>query len=268
MVSQESFVPACYVLTLDSPGGRRYESASKQLARFSIQPKFVNGIRFEAGETAPQYSPWLNMLCMKRRMTQGEISVYLGHRKIWEQILSDGNEMAMVFEDDFFIRNDRCFMQAIADAASFSHYWDIVKFFDFRPKRIIQSYRVNETDFVLHKYTGSGCVAYLIKAKKAATLLNQGRIFRPIDEDWSYPWEHNLRILSVHPNPIIEIAPELGGSLLECERMQMKKSSRNWIRSIYGNALTINKNSRSLFWRRKIVSQIMPKPNDAIAKTA
>ncbi len=268
MVSSDGVVPACYVLTLDSPGGRRYESAFNQLARFSIQPKFVDGVRFEPGKTSPQYSPWLNFFHMKRRMTQGEISVYLGHRKIWEQILNDGHEMALVLEDDFFVRNDQCFMQAIADAVAVGAYWDIVKFFDFRPKRIIQRYQVNQTNFVLHKYTGSGCVAYLIKADKAAVLLNQSAIFRPIDDDWSHPWKNNLRILSVHPNPIIEIAPELGGSLLERERVQMKERSRNLLRSIYGNILTIIKSTRSLLWQRKILGQLMPKTNGTRPKAA
>ncbi len=257
MMAQNKFVPACYVLTLDSPGGKRYESTCNQLARFSIRPNFVEGIRFVEGEVAPQYSPWLNLLHTKRRMTQGEISVYLGHRKIWQKMLGDGHDMALVFEDDFFIQNDEQFIQAIADAISVSPRWDIVKFFDFRPKRIFHRCQVNQTEFVLHKYTGSGCVAYLIKADKATELLNQSVIFRPIDEDWSHPWEHNLRILSVNPNPITEIAPALGGSLLDPERKQMKASSRNLLRSLYGNLLTINKNVRSMSWKRKVAGQLM-----------
>jgi glycosyl transferase, family 25 len=268
MRTQDRIIPACYVLTLDLPGGKRYESTSNQLARFSIQPSFVEGIRFGLGEVAPQYSPWLNLLHMKRRMTQGEISVYLGHRKIWKQMLNDGHEIALVLEDDFFIQNDEAFVQAIADAMTVAPHWDIVKFFDFRPKRIIQSYRINQTEFVLHKYTGSGCVAYLIKTDKASILLNQSVIFRPIDEDWSHPWEHNLRILSVNPNPVTEIAPALGGSLLERERNHMKAASRNLLRSLYGNLLTINKNARSLSWKRKFTGQLILPFNDAKSKAA
>ena len=258
MRAENQFATACYVLTLDSPGGKRYESAKQQLDRFSIEANFVQGIRFSAGETSPLYSPRLNLIHMKRQMTPGEISVYLGHRKIWQQAIDDGAERALVFEDDFCIQNDAQFQQAVADAITVSEHWDIVKFFDFRPKRAIQHWRVNKTDFVLHKYTGSGCVAYLINIDKAKVLLTQSSIFRPIDEDWSHPWEHNLRILSVTPNPVSEIAPVLGGSLLEREREKMKAGNRNFARSIYGNFLTIKKNARSLAWRRKVASDLMP----------
>ena len=105
MRAENQVATACYVLTLDSPGGKRYESAKHQLDRFSIQANFVQGIRFSAGETSPLYSPRLNLIHMKRQMTPGEISVYLGHRKIWQQAIDDGAERALVFEDDF----SRCF---------------------------------------------------------------------------------------------------------------------------------------------------------------
>lgn len=258
MRAENQVATACYVLTLDSPNGKRYENAKQQLERFSVQPNFVQGIRFAKGETSPLYSPFLNLVHMKRQMTPGEISVYLGHRKIWQQAIDDGEERALVFEDDFFIQNDDQFRFAVSDAITVSEHWDIVKFFDFRPKRAIQQWRVNKTSFVLHKYTGSGCVAYLINLAKAKVLLSQNSIFRPIDEDWSHPWEHNLRILSVTPNPVSEIAPALGGSLLEQEREKMKTGNRNIARSIYGNFLTIKKNARSLSWRRKVANGLMP----------
>ncbi len=125
---------------------------------------------------------------MKRAMTPGEISVYLGHRKIWQRFLDDGQEVALVFEDDFHIQDDGLFSQAIEDALSITPHWDIVKFFDFRPKAAIHRWRVNRTDFVTYKYAASGCVAYLINANIARRLLQQRFIYRPIDEDWSHPW--------------------------------------------------------------------------------
>jgi glycosyl transferase, family 25 len=120
MRAENQIATACYVLTLDSPGGKRYENAKQQLDRFSVQANFVQGIRFSAGETSPFYSPWLNLVHMKRQMTPGEISVYLGHRKIWKQAIEDGEERALVFEDDFFIQNDEQFQQAVADAITVS----------------------------------------------------------------------------------------------------------------------------------------------------
>lgn len=193
---------------------------------------------------------------MKRAMTPGEISVYLGHRRIWQQFLDDGQEVALVLEDDFQIQDDALFSQAIEDALSITSHWDIVKFFDFRPKKAIHRWRVNRTDFVTYKYAASGCVAYLINANIARRLLQQRFIYRPIDEDWSHPWEHDLRIISVDPNPVVEIAPALGGSLLEIERKQMKHDCRTLIRSLHGNVLQIEKNIRAFLWNREMAHLI------------
>jgi len=266
--TENRIIPGCYVLSLESPGGKRYESASQQLARFPFDPIFVEGIRFRDGETLSSYSPWLNLLRMKRGMTPGEVSVYLGHRKIWQRMLDDGQKLALVLEDDFFIQDDDQFIQAIDDAVTVSPHWDIVKFFDYRPKRPIQRWRVNRTEFVIHKYTSSGCVAYLINAAKAERLLQQTLVYRPIDEDWSHPWEKNLRIISVDPNPVIEIAPALGGSLLECERKRTKSYYRNWLRSLYGNVLALNKTARSLRWKRRMANLQMPELRSGVTKGA
>jgi hypothetical protein len=49
MRAENQVATACYVLTLDSPNGKRYENAKQQLERFSVQPNFVQGIRFAKG---------------------------------------------------------------------------------------------------------------------------------------------------------------------------------------------------------------------------
>ncbi|MDA0835549.1 MAG: glycosyltransferase family 25 protein [Planctomycetota bacterium] len=245
---------SCYVLTLDSPGGARYESARRQLECYPLATTFVEGIRLTRDDRPFEYSRWLNLLMMKRAMTPGEISVYLGHRKIWHQILNDGHDLALVLEDDFFIHDAEAFVQAIDDAMQIQPRWDIVKFFDFRPKRVVQSFPVNQTTFVMHKYAASGCVAYLMRAAAAKRLLERRHIYRPVDEDWSHPWESDLRILSVEPNPVAEIASNLGGSLLEAERRKMKSFQRNWLRSLYGNVLTVKKNAQAMIWRRKMAN--------------
>ncbi len=195
---------------------------------------------------------------MKRAMIPGEISVYLGHRKIWRRFLDEGQEFALIMEDDFYIPDDSLFLQAIEDAVSVSSHWDIVKLFDFRPKNPIQRWRVNRTDFVMYKYPPAGGVAYLIRVAAAERLLQQRFIYRPIDEDWSHPWENNLRILSVASSPVSEIATALGGSLLETERRNMKADDRNWLRARYGNILSFQKNIRSVLWNRKTANSLLP----------
>lgn len=250
----------CYVLTLEDPGGKRFENAKHQLKHLPVEPRYVQGYRLADCNSAGVYSKFLNLLLMKRKLTPGEVSVYLGHRKIWQQMLDEGRQTALVFEDDFFITERNALLQSIKDALSIADSWDIIKFFDFRPKRIVRRCRIGKTDFVQYKYCASGCVAYLIQAPAAEKLLKRSRIYRPVDEDWSHPWEFNLQILSVDPAPVREIASELGGSLLEAGRLSMKRQHRNWLRSLYGNVLSAAKSVRAWFWNFRAIRRL-PQPS-------
>lgn len=241
----------CYVLTLDSPSGVRYRSAAGQLARLPLDATFVPGARLAAPAESGCYSAWRNRLFMKRPMTGGEVGVYLGHRRIWERILAAGQDVALALEDDFVVRDETALLGAIADALALPVAWDIVKFFDFKPKVPVQRWRTERTEFVAYKYPPSGCVAYLIRATAASRLLARRTIYRPIDEDWSHPWESGLRIISVCPNPVVEAAAVLGGSLLESERLTTKDRHRSPLRSIHGGVLSVVKNVRALWWRRR-----------------
>lgn len=252
-----SCVPAvlpCYVLTLDSPLGVRYRSAARQLARLPLDVTFVPGVRLDDPAMAPRYSAWRNRLFMKRPLTGGEVGVFMGHRRIWGRLLAAGHDLALVFEDDFLIHDDDVLLAAIADSCSLPFAWDIVKLFDFKPKVPVRHWQENATTFVAYKYPPSGCVAYLIRAAAAARLLERRTIYRPVDEDWSHPWESGLRIISVTPNPVTEAAVHLGGSLLEVDRQAVKKHHRSVVRSLQGGLLTLVKNTRAAWWNAGLES--------------
>jgi GR25 family glycosyltransferase involved in LPS biosynthesis len=239
------------VLTLDSPFGARYRSAASQLARLPLDVTFVRGVRLADPSASPRYCRWRNMLFMKRPMTAGEVSVYLGHRRIWSRLLAAGHDLALVLEDDFQITDKASLLDSLADALTLPIDWDIVKLFDFKPKVAMQRWHAPRTEFVTYKYPPSGCVAYLIRAAAAARLLDRRQIYRPIDEDWSHPWESGLRIISVVPNPVTEAATLLGGSLLEADRQATKDRHRSILRSLHGILLTIVKNAQARWWRRQ-----------------
>lgn len=248
----------CYVLTLDSPFGARHRSATSQLAGLPLDVSFVRGVRLALPTASRRYCGWRNSLFMKRPMTAGEVAVYLGHRRIWSRLLADGHDMALALEDDFRIHDEASLLAAIADACTLPLDWDIVKLFDFKPKVAMRRWRTPRTEFVTYKYPPSGCVAYLIRATAAARLLDRRRIYRPIDEDWSHPWESGLRILSVTPNPVGEAAVQLGGSLLEADRQAAKDQHRSVPRSLHGMLLAIAKNARAGWWLRQCDTALIP----------
>ncbi|TVP97952.1 MAG: glycosyltransferase family 25 protein [Planctomycetaceae bacterium] len=259
--------PPCYVLTMDPVNGARRRNAHQQFAHLPLEWKFVIGVPPGNQHGSGHYSPWRNLARMKRSMTPGEVSCYHGHRKIWETMLDDGHDMALVFEDDFSVVDRPALLHAIDNATLIASRWDVVKFFDFSTKPVVCSRRVNQTEFVYHKYPTSGCVAYLIRAAVAAALLQRQAIFRPIDEDWSHPWESGLRLLSVVPNPVTEIAIGLGGSLLDADRKNIRGTNRNWLRTIHGNILALEKRIRSRRWQQRM-RKVLGGPSDAPPRLA
>lgn len=243
-MSPAHFNVPCYVLTIESEGGARRAHASQELHSLGLSAVFVKGFHKSDPWIVSEYSEPLNLLLSKRGLTRGEIAVYCGHRKIWREFLSSGHSHALILEDDFRVSNRAEFAAAIRDGLEQSANWDILKFFDFKPKRVIESLTINSTKLVRYKYAASGAVAYMISRDAAQKLLSRKRFFRAVDEDFSWPWEFGLSIWSVSPNLVMEISDVLGGSLLEKDR-RVAKRRRNIARSVWGNVIQAYKLVRS-----------------------
>jgi len=187
-------------------------------------------------------------------MIPAEIAVYLGHRRVWEHFIADEVEYALVLEDDFQIIDLENLRTAIKDAIAHPSSWDIIKFFDVWSKRPVAAMDLGSTRFVCRKYPPNGAVAYLLKASAARALLSRKRIYRPVDEDISRPWEFSLRVWSSERNLVTENAKALGGSLLDAERSGEEHARRkNPIRYIFiRNLLELSKLIRSKRYQRRI----------------
>ena len=209
------------------------------------------------------YSQTKNLLLSKRSLTTGEIATYAGHRKIWQRIIDDGCAYALVLEDDFHIADKGRFQVAIADCLSASQKWDIVKFFDLKPKRIVHRKKIGATDLVAFRYPASGAVAYLISRDAACRLLSRRRIFRQVDVDLSWPWEFGLVVWSIYPSLVEEISSRLGGSHLEDMRLS-KRAKRSLIRGVWGNFVQAWKLLRAFIYRLSAYSKPRPLPSLAV----
>lgn len=220
------------VLTVDKMGGSRRQNAENELQNAGLRGEFVEGYKKSDPLTSQEYSKIKNLIFSKRNLTAGEIAVYAGHRRIWRNFLQSGADVALIFEDDFEINNPDEFRPALEDCLSHKGEWGMVKFFDFKPKRIVRSNRIGNTSLVKYKYAASGAVAYLLNRDTAEKLLSRTKFFRPVDEDLSWSWELNLDIWSTDPNLVSEKSAELGGSLLESDRIANKKQD-NVLRRIW-----------------------------------
>jgi GR25 family glycosyltransferase involved in LPS biosynthesis len=221
-----------FVLTIDSKGGARRENCTNLFSKVDCSFEFVEGLRGVDPLVDSQYSQTLNLLFGKRNMSSAEVAVYLGHRKAWSNFLNIDKEVALIVEDDLSILDYEAF-KTVLSASHDNSPWDILKLFDFRPKKVVNQVDWYGLNIVDYKYPASGCVAYLITRRAAENLLKRKRLFRPVDEDLSWCWEHGIRVRSIYPNMVGEISEKIGGSTIEMTRLAEKRK-RNLLRSLWG----------------------------------
>jgi len=225
-----------YVLTIDHPDGSRRRSIARELAGMPFDWDFVEGYRKGDPILDQLYSPAKNLLLSKRSLSAGEVACYAGHRLIWQTIVERDDPHAIVFEDDAQIVDRAAFDRAVRDVTSGA--FDVVKFFDFKPKPVVVSKTAGKTTLVIHKMIASGMVCYVISNDAAGKILGRKSIFRAVDEDFSHAWEFDVRVWSVWPNPVVERPL---GSGLDASRQAIRRSR---LRSLLGEALQFVKQRR------------------------
>jgi GR25 family glycosyltransferase involved in LPS biosynthesis len=242
-----AMTPPILVLTIDAPNGARRRHCAEEFARVGMKFDFVEGVRTDSPELPGLYSRWRNLVFAKRSMTGGEIAAYFGHRKAWRQFVDSGAPVGLIAEDDLAILDQAAF-RTVMENATDTAGWNVLKLFDFRPKPSVGSRDWHGLTLVQYKYPASGNVAYLLTRQAAQDLLARRRVFRPVDEDFSHPWEFGLRVCSLCPNIVAEISETIGGSHLEGGRSAAKRG-KNRIRSLWGMVLQARKQLRARAYR-------------------
>ena len=78
------------MLTVPHVDPARSENVERQMKSAQIKFEFVDEFTPESPEIYRAYGKWCNKIFTKRDLTPGEIAVYLGHRKIWQNIIDSG----------------------------------------------------------------------------------------------------------------------------------------------------------------------------------
>ena len=163
-----------------------------------------------------------NRRLYKRPLTRGEIGCYLSHQSAWRRIVASGAEGGYVFEDDTEPSEMLVAAMALIDGGAAE--WDLVKLFTNRPPggRV-----VGEAGALCLRQPSTlpgGTVGYAISRQGAEKLLRRaGRFFRPLDIDLKHWWEHDLRILVIHPSVIRFARPDAEASTIEPERRNSRR---------------------------------------------
>ncbi|MBB3611143.1 glycosyltransferase family 25 protein [Rhizobium sp. BK602] len=166
-------------------------------------------------------------------MSIGEIACFLSHRKAWAEIVEQGVDAGLVFEDDVEI--DASFHAAFAAARACLTPGAFIRF-PFRmgkehgecvlthgQARVIRPGRV-----------GLGMVAQLVSRDAAIRLLEATALFdRPVDTIVQMRWVTRLSPLAVMPGGVHEVSAQLGGSTIKGRKTAVEKLSREILRPLY-----------------------------------
>ncbi len=166
------------------------------------------------------------------RMKPAEIGCFLSHRNVWQRIVDDNLDTALVLEDD--VELEPGFNNAFAFACTKIRQGDYIQ---FRVRPIRGQRCSTSLPFTLHTpvVTGFGTVAQLVSRDAAERLITFTREFdRPIDTLLQMKWLTGIMPAAVFPSFVREVSQSLGGSTIQGGTNSMRQVVwRELARSLY-----------------------------------
>lgn len=173
------------------------------------------------------------------RIGLGEIACFLSHRAIWQRMLDEGIEQALIFEDDVALADD--FGQAFDVASRFAGRDGFVQ---FQTRPISGSATiVDQSDgfrIVLPRVVPRRTSAQLVGIGAAQRLLAVTERFdRPIDGVLQLRWATSQPIHCIEPSNVFDLTEAVGGTTIQVGRAEaaLEKLSRAWHRVAYRMAV-------------------------------
>lgn len=241
-------LPPIYVISLADEDQRRAEMSDK-LSGMGISFTFfdaIDGRGFSVDEY-PHYHRTLRRLTAGRDLTGGEVGCYLSHKAVMERMLENGDERALILEDDVIFRDD--FVSVIQALIKKCDHWHFVRFLGSpKVERSVQRrfLKLHGEHYLTRlKTTPSGAHAYLIDRSAAKRLLQMmQRNAYPVDVLMGRSWRTGLGMLSVMPG--IAVHDEEAESAIGDKRFDKSLRLSRWERLIYPITRALYKLDESL----------------------
>ena len=242
--ARRTATPVMILTCAVSPPGR-LASARREAERL-VPPErivVVDGMVATAPDLREHFDARRARVESKWMPTPGEIAVYETHRRAWRALLDGPWSEALVVEDDFRVVHPALVGACLANAAALlGDGRDIVKLFDF--PRAGSGNRAIVADVagipvVKWRHPRAGMVAYLISRAGAGKFLARDKFFRVVDEDTKLSWELGLDIWSLPVNAIVDASPELGGSIIDEDRRNVRR--RTLLKSMHGTVIGLRR---------------------------
>ncbi len=193
-----------FIITLPEATARQ-EHMRKQLGAQGIRDfdffNAVDGRRFDV-PNHPIYNKTLRRIFFGRDLKGAELGVLLSHKGIYQKMVAENIETALIFEDDADLQSD---FKTVLDALiNGEKDYDLVRFLGSKKVSRLQQYTkrsiVGEYTLNALRTAPGGAFAYIITQQGAQKMLKiLSRIYLPIDTLMGHNWKNNLRAYIVQP---------------------------------------------------------------------
>ena len=193
-----------YVVNLDCATARM-QGMDKQLTKLGIPYQRIaamKGIDLHTSEIEKVYSKKLNQQHFRYNLSLGEIGCYMSHRSIWQMMIEQNIEFAIILEDDLVINAN--FQKLFSQIDSLKNY-DLIKLADNRNFPAAEKKKMAGNFELVNFKTIPNCTTgYTISLSGAKKLLARKAFYRPVDIDLQFCKELNLSVYGLQPYPITE----------------------------------------------------------------
>lgn len=168
------------------------------------------------------------------KLNLGEIGCFLSHRKVWQQIVDQGLDGGLIFEDDVEIDPVQ-FAQALALAEK--HVREL-GYIQFQVREVTDTNTVFVQDgavmIVQPIVTPLRTSAQFVSGAAAQELLELTERFdRPVDTTLQMYWQTGMQLSCVVPSGVTDRTQETGGSTLSKNTALHIKIKKEWQRFYY-----------------------------------
>ena len=204
-MSPDAFPPV-FIINLEQSADRRADMA-KRLNPLHVSYTFFKAVNGHALDTnnLPDYDRTRRRLYFGRDLTKGEIGCLLSHRALYQHMVDNNIECAIILEDDVFI--EPSFPQLIREALQSPVKWDIIRFLAYdkvqKIGRDIYSLPTKPHKLARLPTTSGGAYGYMLTKKAAQELLRHMRKNAlPVDILHGYVWRTGLETFILRPSPV------------------------------------------------------------------
>jgi glycosyl transferase family 25 len=212
-----------FIINLDTSKARWQESQNQLCDLDFERVNAIDGNQLEPSVLKQFYDHQLNRQQYHKVLTLGEIGCYLSHRKVWQKIVNENLDFALVLEDDFI--NKTNISNLLDDVAQIKQPWHYIKLAEFPIKRkVVFSEKLGSANLGIYNKIPAKTCAQIVSLEGAKHLLAMSEKFgRPVDIDIQHWWKHDLRVFGLQPYPF-EINESMGSDI---ENMGGRKKSKS-----------------------------------------